>query len=47
MKVGVTAPQVGFCYMELLQIQETAVFHVASGLKTMQTEYVQNLIVNQ
>lgn len=24
MKVGVTARQVGLCYMELLQIQETA-----------------------
>jgi hypothetical protein len=47
MKVGETAPQVGFFYMELLQIQETADFHVGSGLKTVNTEYVKNGSVNQ
>jgi len=35
MKVGLTALQVGFCYMDLLEIQDTAVFRVESGLKTM------------
>jgi hypothetical protein len=47
MQVGQTAPQVGFCYMELLQIQETAVFNVGSGLKTTDTEYMKNGFVNQ
>jgi hypothetical protein len=35
MKVEVAAPQVGLCFVKLLQTQETAVFHVGSGLKTL------------